>query len=44
MNQINCDFSPMKEILKKDIREIIATLQKNLEAIDNENDFLLSDF
>lgn len=44
MNQINCDFSPMKEILKKDIREIIATLQKNLEAIDNENDCLLSDF
>lgn len=44
MNKVNCDFSPMKQILKEDIREIITALQNNLEAIDDENDCLLSNF
>lgn len=44
LNQVNCDFSPMKQTLKADIHEIITALQNNLIAIDNENDCLLSDF
>ncbi|MFS0690642.1 sporulation-specific diadenylate cyclase CdaS [Sporosarcina sp. 179-K 8C2 HS] len=42
MKEVNCDFSPMKQTLKEDIHEIITALQNNLEAIDNENNCLLS--
>lgn len=44
MKQVNCDFSPLKQTLKENIQDIITVLQKNLDAIDNENDCLLSDF
>nr|WP_082630466.1 sporulation-specific diadenylate cyclase CdaS [Peribacillus muralis] len=40
----NCDFSPMKQILKEDIRQVIAALELNLEAMSNENDCLLGSF
>jgi len=44
LKQVNCDFSPMKQMLKENIGDIIAALQNSLEAIDNENDCLLSNF
>ncbi|MFC5603683.1 sporulation-specific diadenylate cyclase CdaS [Sporosarcina koreensis] len=44
MKQVNCDFSPMKQTLKEDIRTIITALQNNLEAIDDGNNCLLSQF
>ncbi|MFF2288775.1 sporulation-specific diadenylate cyclase CdaS [Peribacillus butanolivorans] len=44
MNNGNCDFSPMKQILKEDIRQVITELQNNLEAMDNENYCLLGNF
>lgn len=44
VNNGNCDFSPMKQILKEDIRQVITELQNNLEAMDNENYCLLGNF
>ncbi|KAB2338222.1 hypothetical protein F7731_01240 [Cytobacillus depressus] len=44
MNQNNCDFSPMKQLLKKDIGQIITALQSSLETMDNENYCLLGNF
>ncbi|MFD9628756.1 sporulation-specific diadenylate cyclase CdaS [Peribacillus muralis] len=44
MKDGNCDFSPMKQILKEDIRQVIAALELNLEAMSNENDCLLGSF
>ncbi|GEN84470.1 hypothetical protein SLU01_27820 [Sporosarcina luteola] len=44
MDKINCDFSPMKEVLKDDIRRLIANLQNNIEAIVDEQNCLLGDF
>lgn len=44
MNQSDCDFSPMKQIIKEKIRQVITALQNNLEAIDNENYCLLGEF
>ena len=44
MNNVNCNFSPMKQALKEDIRQIITALQSNLEGIDNENNCLLGNF
>ncbi|MCM3636116.1 sporulation-specific diadenylate cyclase CdaS [Sporosarcina luteola] len=44
MERINCDFSPMKEILIEDITNLITALQNNMEAIVDENNCLLSNF
>ncbi|MDR7856863.1 sporulation-specific diadenylate cyclase CdaS [Tissierella sp.] len=44
MNYENCDFSPMKQNVKKEISQVILELQKNLESMDNENYCLLSNF
>lgn len=44
MDKLSCDFSPMKQTLKEDIRQIITALQNNLEAMDNENNCLLGNF
>ncbi|MFJ8070815.1 sporulation-specific diadenylate cyclase CdaS [Peribacillus sp. NPDC096447] len=44
MNNGSCDFSPMKQILKEDIRQVITALQNNLEAMGNENNCLLGNF
>lgn len=41
MNDANCDFSPMKQGIKEEIRQVIMTLQNNLEAMDNEDYCLL---
>lgn len=40
----NCDFSPMKQMLKEDIRQVISSLQDNLEAMGDENYCLLGNF
>ena len=44
MDNVSCDFSPMKQTLKEDISQIITALQNNLEAIGNENNCLLGNF
>ncbi len=44
MNQPNCDFSPLKQALNDEIREVIMALQNNLEVMDNENYCLLENF
>ncbi|MBS4223018.1 sporulation-specific diadenylate cyclase CdaS [Lederbergia citrea] len=43
-NHANCDFSPMKQTLKEEIRQLIAALQNNLDAMDNEDYCLLGNF
>ncbi len=40
----NCNDSPMKENIKKEIRQAIMELQNNLNSIDDENLCLLSNF
>lgn len=44
VNYDNCDFSPMKQNVKKEIRQVILELEKNLDSIDNENYCLLGNF
>ncbi|MDN4606299.1 sporulation-specific diadenylate cyclase CdaS [Sporosarcina highlanderae] len=44
MKKINCDFSPMKKVLKEDIRKLIVALQNNIESIVDEENCLLGDF
>jgi diadenylate cyclase len=44
MNNAKCDFSPMKQTIKAEIRQVITALQNNLEAMDNENHCLLGNF
>ncbi|GIN96096.1 hypothetical protein J6TS1_19660 [Siminovitchia terrae] len=44
MNQSHCDFSPLKQALKEEIRQVIMALQNNLEVMDNENYCLLENF
>lgn len=44
MDNVNCDFSPIKQKLKEDIREVITALEINLEAVDDENNCLLCNF
>ena len=44
MDNLNCDFSPMKLDIEEDIRQIITALQSNLEAIGDENNCLLGSF
>jgi diadenylate cyclase len=40
----DCDVSPMKELVKKQLRQIADELQRSLKFIDDENHCLLSDF
>lgn len=42
--QENCDGAPMKELVKEKLRHIANELQRSLDAIDNEDHCLLSDF
>ncbi|MCG7343820.1 sporulation-specific diadenylate cyclase CdaS [Sporosarcina sp. ACRSL] len=44
MEEINCDFSPMKQILIDDIHQLISKLQGNAEAINDDNNCLLGKF
>lgn len=44
MKRADCDFSPMKQTIKEDIRGVITELQNNLEAMDKENYCLLGNF
>lgn len=44
MEKLNCDFSPMKIEIEEDIRQIILSLEKNLEAMGDESNCLLSSF
>jgi diadenylate cyclase len=37
MENINCDFSPMKENLENGIKHLIHILQSNLNVLGNEN-------
>ena len=40
MDSLDCDFTPMKEALKKDIHRIISALEKSLDEVENEQDDL----
>lgn len=40
MDSLDCDFTPMKEALKKDIQHIISALEKSLDEVENEQDDL----
>ena len=44
MENLNCDFSPMKLAVEEDIRQIITALEGNLEAIGDQNNCLLCSF
>lgn len=44
MNNVGCDFSPMKQTLTEDIHQVITALQNNLEALDKEENCLLGNF
>ncbi|WP_172954359.1 sporulation-specific diadenylate cyclase CdaS [Solibacillus sp. R5-41] len=44
MDNVGCDFSPMKQTLKEDIHQVIKALQNNVEVMDNENYCLLGAF
>ncbi|UNK16496.1 sporulation-specific diadenylate cyclase CdaS [Paenibacillus sp. N3/727] len=44
MDQENCDFSPIKQALKKDIHQLITELQNNVDALDNEAQCVLGNF
>ncbi|MFL0267995.1 sporulation-specific diadenylate cyclase CdaS [Candidatus Clostridium radicumherbarum] len=41
MSYEDCDYSPMKQNIKNEIHQVILELQKNLDAMDNENYCLL---
>ncbi|QJD82633.1 sporulation-specific diadenylate cyclase CdaS [Cohnella herbarum] len=40
----NCDFSPMKKIIKEDIQQMIENLGALIEILDQDGDCLLGDF
>ncbi|QUW22951.1 diadenylate cyclase [Sporosarcina sp. Marseille-Q4063] len=44
MDNVDCDFTTMTQILKEDIHKVISELQINLEAIEDENNCLLCNF
>ncbi|MEH6943124.1 sporulation-specific diadenylate cyclase CdaS [Bacillus sp. JJ722] len=44
MNHHNCDFSPMHQALTAGIHQVIATLQSNLEVLENNGNCLLKNF
>jgi diadenylate cyclase len=41
---VNCDFSPMKQIIKEDLQEIQNRVGEILLSLDDENDCLLGEF
>lgn len=42
MDSVDCDFTPMKEALKKDIQRIISALEQSLDEVENERDDLFN--
>jgi diadenylate cyclase len=44
MTTHDCDFSPMKQIIKEDLQEIIHELREFLNSLDNENACQLREF
>ncbi|MCR2823196.1 sporulation-specific diadenylate cyclase CdaS [Lederbergia panacisoli] len=44
MNNTNCDFSPMKQTIKDEIRQVISGLQSILGVMDQEDNCLLGSF
>ncbi|MFJ8260950.1 sporulation-specific diadenylate cyclase CdaS [Rummeliibacillus sp. NPDC094406] len=44
MNDCNCDFTPMEQVLKEDIRQVITVLQNSLDEMGKENYCLLGNF
>jgi diadenylate cyclase len=44
VDNVECDFTTMTQILKKDIHKVIKELQSNLEVIDDEDNCLLCNF
>ncbi|MCH7321913.1 sporulation-specific diadenylate cyclase CdaS [Solibacillus sp. MA9] len=44
MENVGCDFSPMEQSLKEDIRKVINALQNNLDMMGDGNYCLLGDF
>ncbi|SKA91133.1 sporulation-specific diadenylate cyclase CdaS [Sporosarcina newyorkensis] len=44
MDNLNCNFTPMKRTLTEDIRQVITALQKNVEVMNDENFCVLGDF
>ncbi|QMV44664.1 sporulation-specific diadenylate cyclase CdaS [Cohnella cholangitidis] len=40
----NCDFSPMKKLIKEDIEQMISSLGDLIHSLDDEGDCLLGDF
>lgn len=41
MNDCNCDFTPMENLLKDDIHHVITVLQNSLKEMDNDKEFCL---
>ncbi len=41
---MDCDFSPLKQTLKEEIRHVIEELKHNLDGMDNESHCLLKNF
>ncbi|MCG3056492.1 hypothetical protein KZ287_30445, partial [Escherichia coli] len=44
LKNMNCDFSPMKQQLSKEIHHITNGLQQSLEVLGDENYCVLGDF
>lgn len=44
MESQNCDFSPMKQQVKQDLKRIASEIQVSIESMDNENYCLLGQF
>jgi len=44
VSSTNCDFSPMKKIIKEDIQQMISKLDELCEILDNEEQCLLGEF
>lgn len=44
MENVGCDFSPMEQSLKEDIRKVIIALQHNVDMIGDGNYCLLGNF
>nr|WP_274307269.1 sporulation-specific diadenylate cyclase CdaS [Solibacillus daqui] len=44
MENVGCDFSPMEQSLKEDIRKVINALQNNVDMMGDGNYCLLGDF
>lgn len=44
MDSLDCDFTPLKEALKKDIHCVMIALEQSLEKIEHEQDDLFDHF